>query len=80
MKTFATSATVEDHGRVHLADVPFAPGTKVEVTISEKAITSSTVEPTKPTESLASVRELFTRVTAKNTESIGPLCRATLLT
>lgn len=36
MSTFETSATVEDHGHVRVADVPFAPGTKVEVTISLK--------------------------------------------
>lgn len=78
MKTFETSATVEAQGRVLLAGLPFAPGTKVEVTISEKAIASPTAEPGKFAESLASVRELFTRVTAKNTESIGPLRREEL--
>jgi hypothetical protein len=36
MKTFETSATVEEQGRVHLAGVPFAPGTEVEVTINPK--------------------------------------------
>jgi len=37
MTTYETSATVEEQGRAHLAGVPFAPGTKVEVTISPKA-------------------------------------------
>jgi hypothetical protein len=37
MNTYETTATVEDHGQVHLAGVPFAPGTEVEVTISPKA-------------------------------------------
>ena len=36
MNTYETSATVEDHGQVHVAGVPFAPGTEVEVTISPK--------------------------------------------
>jgi len=36
MKTFETSATVEEQGRVLVAGVPLAPGTEVEVTISPK--------------------------------------------
>ncbi len=36
MKAFETSAKVEDLGQVRIADVPFAPGTEVEVTISPK--------------------------------------------
>jgi hypothetical protein len=36
MKTFETSATVEDQGQIRLAGVPFAPGTEVEITISPK--------------------------------------------
>lgn len=34
MNSYETSATVEEQGRVLVAGVPFAPGTKVEVTIS----------------------------------------------
>ena len=37
MEIYETSATVEDRGQVHVAGVPFAPGTEVEVTISPKA-------------------------------------------
>jgi len=37
MNTFETSATVQDQGQIHVAGVPFAPGTEVEVTISPKA-------------------------------------------
>lgn len=74
MKTFETSATVEDQGRVLLAGLPFAPGTTVEVTIREKAV----AEPARFAESVASVRALFTQVRAKNTESIGPLRREEL--
>ncbi len=36
MNIYETSATVEDQGRIHVAGVPFAPGTEVEVTISPK--------------------------------------------
>jgi len=36
MKTYETFATVEDQGRIHVAGVPFAPGTEVEVRISPK--------------------------------------------
>jgi hypothetical protein len=36
MSTFETTATVEKHGRVLLAGVPFAPGTEVEVMVSAK--------------------------------------------
>ena len=33
MNPFETTATVQDKGQLHLAGVPFAPGTHVEVTI-----------------------------------------------
>jgi len=36
VNSYETSATVEDHGQVRLASVPFAPGTEVEVTLSRK--------------------------------------------
>lgn len=36
MRSFETSATVEEQGRVLVPGVPFAPGTEVEVTISPK--------------------------------------------
>lgn len=36
MHTYETSATVQDNGQIHVAGVPFAPGTEVEVTISPK--------------------------------------------
>ena len=38
MQIYETSATVEDQGRVHVAGVPFAPGTEVEITISPKRV------------------------------------------
>ena len=36
MRSYETSATVEDQGQVRLAGVPFAAGTEVEITISPK--------------------------------------------
>ena len=37
MNSYETSATVQAQGQVHIAGVPFAPGTEVEVTITLKA-------------------------------------------
>jgi len=37
MNAYETTATVEDHGQVCVAGVPFEPGTEVEVIISPKA-------------------------------------------
>lgn len=34
MKTYETSVTVEEQGRIIVADVPFPPGTEVDVTIT----------------------------------------------
>ena len=34
MQTYETTATVGEHGQVHLAGVPFEPGTRIGVTIS----------------------------------------------
>ena len=66
MKTFETSATVEEQGRVFLAGVPFAPGTEVEITISPKV--QPTVEATQADETVLAaarerMRELFRTVT-----------------
>lgn len=36
MNSYETSATVEAEGQVHVAGVPFAPGTEVAITISPK--------------------------------------------
>ena len=65
MKTFETSATVEDQGQIRVAGVPFAPGTQVEVVISLKvhsgdATTASDGDPL--TGARARMRELFATV------------------
>jgi hypothetical protein len=36
MKTYETSATVQEDGAIRVAGVPFPPGTEVEVTIGPK--------------------------------------------
>lgn len=36
MQTYETCTIVEDAGQVHLAGLPFAPGTQVDVSISPK--------------------------------------------
>ena len=68
MNVFETTATVEDHGEVHVAGVPFAPGTEVEVTIREKAAAGAKSSPANLQDARARMRDLFARVRARNTE------------
>ena len=76
MNSFETIATVEDQGHIHVAGVPFAAGTEVEVTVREKVAApgngSTAAEPR------VRMRDLFARVRARNTEPVGPLCREEL--
>jgi hypothetical protein len=62
MKTYETTATVENHGQVHVSGVPFEPGTEVEVTISPKVRSADEVMHSED-EALAAtrgrMRELF---------------------
>jgi len=66
MNSYETTATVEAHGEVRLACVPFAPGTEVEVKISPKARIAEEAT-SAGEESLAAardrMRELFRTVT-----------------
>ena len=78
IKSFETSATVEDHGQVRLIGVPFAPGTEVQVSICEKHDGNANASPATPDESPANLRDVFTRVRARNTQSVGPLRREEL--
>lgn len=78
MNTFATTATVEDHGQVRVAGVPFAPGTEVEVTIREKAAADANRPPALADEARVRMKDLFARVRARNTEPVGPLRREDL--
>jgi hypothetical protein len=43
MNTYETTATVEDHGQIIVAGVPFEPGTEVAITISPKRRSPETV-------------------------------------
>lgn len=78
MKAYETSATVEDHGQVRVAGVPFAPGTEVEVMIRAKAVADEDRPPANVEEAGARMRDLFARVRARNTEPVGPLRREEL--
>jgi hypothetical protein len=74
MNSYETSATVEDHGQVRVAGVPFKPGTRVEVTITpiENGAESVAAEPDRAARLLAALDK------ARNTETVGPLRRAEL--
>ena len=76
MNTYETTATVEDHGQLRLARVPFAVGTEVEVTVREKVATDANAEQIE--QARVRMRELFERVRARNTEPVGPLRREEL--
>ena len=78
MRTFETSATVEEQGRVSVAGVPFAPGTEVEVMIREKVAAEAGRPPANAEEARVRMRDLFARVRARNTEPVGPLRREEL--
>jgi hypothetical protein len=56
MRTYETSAIVEDQGQLHVAGVPFAPGTEVEITISPKVRSADEVRHSDH-EALAAARE-----------------------
>ncbi len=78
MNTFETSATVEDHGQVHLAGVPFAPGTEVEVTIREKVAGDANPSPATVEDSARPHERPVCPGAARNTEPVGPLRREEL--
>jgi hypothetical protein len=78
MSIYETSATVGDQGAVHVAGVPFAPGTEVQVTIREKDASDASHSPPNVEEARARMRDLFARVRARNTEPVGPLRREEL--
>ena len=77
MKTYETSATVEPRGQLHIDGVPFAAGTAVEVLIREKVATEGGPQ-TNAEERRVSMKDLFARVRARNTEPVGPLRREEL--
>ena len=75
MQAYETSATVQGQGEVHLAGVPFEPGTEVEVTISPKDHAAKGPEPG----SNDRLTQLFAALNkARNVEPIGSLRREEL--
>jgi hypothetical protein len=75
MQAYETSARVEPNGQVHLAGVPFAPGTQVEVIVSPKCRGA-----TMPDAGAADrVARLFAALDkARNVQSVGRLNREEL--
>lgn len=78
MKTYETTAKVEDRGQVHVAGVPFKPGTEVDVTIRAKVSGEAAHPPADVQEGRVRMRDMFARVRARNTETVGPLRREEL--
>ena len=72
MKSFDTTATVEDHGQIRLAGVPFAPGTEVEISVRPAHHNESQVTTDRAARLLAALDS------ARNTASAGPLRREEL--
>jgi hypothetical protein len=70
MTAYATTATVEDRGRVRLSGVPFEPGTLVDVTITPTH--NGADAPGRAARLLAALDK------AHNSETVGPLRRAEL--
>lgn len=75
MHAYETSATVQSQGEVHVAGVPFEPGTEVEVVISPKE--HSGKRPAQ--DSNHWLARLFAALDkGRNSESIGSLRREEL--
>jgi hypothetical protein len=65
MKAYETTATVDKTGALHVQGVPFAPGTDVQVTITENRATSSNglgAETAAVAAARERMRELFGRI------------------
>jgi hypothetical protein len=75
MKSYETSATVEDQGQIRVGGVPFAPGTQVEVIISP---IENGVRPPDPQTAERAERLLAALGKARNIEPIGTFRRAEL--
>jgi hypothetical protein len=78
MQIYETSATVEDHGQIHVLGLPFAPATTVEVTIREKVAAETSSPPANLEEVPVRMRELFSLLSGRNTEPVAPLRREEL--
>src|SRR5688500_4507146 len=72
MEAYETSATVEDHGRVRVSGVPFAPGTQVEVMIRPVGNGDAASDPQGPDRA---ARLLAALDKARNHQPIGTFRR-----
>jgi hypothetical protein len=69
MNHYETSATIGGQGDIHLAGLPFTPGTEVEIVVSPKPATEANDRAAR----------LFAALDkARNTEPVGPLNREEL--
>ena len=77
MNAYETTATVNEQGQVHLAGLPFGPGTEVEVKISRKpASQTESADDAAWTVARHRMRELFANTQGfRNTPSAAPPCR-----
>jgi hypothetical protein len=73
MQSYETTATVEEQGQVHIAGVPFTPGTLVEVTITA---TQNGMESPSAVGTDRATRLFAALDKSRNIESVGPLRRA----
>ena len=74
MDAYETSTTVGGQGEIHLAGVPFQPGTEVEVIISPK-----TLDPAQEADDSGRLGTLLAALDqARNNEPIGSLRREQL--
>lgn len=74
MNAYETTATVEDHGQVHVAGVPFVSGTEVEITI--KPVRNGGHATAAAADRVARLFAALDK--ARNTETVGPLRREEL--
>lgn len=75
MNAYETTATVEDHGQVRVAGVPFEKGTEVEVVIRLPQDSGSA---TAAAPAVRAARLFAALDKARNTEPVGPLNREEL--
>lgn len=72
MQPYETSATVDQHGELHLAGLPFAGGTPVEVVVSPKSVDAT------PSAEDRAARLLAALDKARNVQPLGRLNREEL--
>jgi hypothetical protein len=78
MTPYETSATVSGQGEIHLAGVPFTPGTAVEVTVRQIVSEDANGSAENLERPIVGLRQLFASLRGRNTEPVGPLNREEL--